>query len=267
MRTLLSVATEHKSTPQQLPSVFPAWEKAGIRLRKGTTTMIAATPASLKSMLTLYLVGRMDLPTLFFSADTDSFESAKRAAAMTSGDTQTQVEQNFAKGDVSRYQDWLGRLPIRWVFETDPTYKDIALETAAYAEVYGAFPQIIVIDNLMNVVGENDNEFGAMRDTTKAIKRLVRITGASVFVLHHMSEQEKDHGTPPARRRLQGKVSQLPEVILSLALVNDELRVAAVKNRFGPGDASGERYATLYTSPERCQFYNTRQAMQTGHPA
>ena len=106
-----------------------------------------------------------------------------------------------------------------------------------------------------------------MRDTTKALKRLVRITDASVFVLHHMQETEKEKGVPPARRRLQGKVSQLPEVILSIIRVGDELRISAVKNRFGPGDASGEEYVSLFVDPARCRFFNSRQAMTIGHAA
>lgn len=267
MRTLERVVAQAASGPQQLPTIFPMLAEAGIKPRRSTVTMVAAVPGSLKSMLTMYWVARMGLPTLFFSADTDAYETMKRASAMVSGVTQSEVEKDIASGNREAYAERLRQLNIRWVFETDPTYADISLEVAAYAEVFGAFPEIIVIDNLMNVVGENDNEFGSMRDTTKALKRLVRITDAAVFVLHHMQEGEKDHGTPPARRRLQGKVSQLPEVILSLALVGDELRVAAVKNRFGPGDASGEKYVSIYTAPDRCQFFTSRAALGQGFPA
>jgi hypothetical protein len=267
MRTLLGISREVNGSPQQLPTVFAALEQAGIRPRRATTTMIAATPASLKSMLTLYWVARTGLPTLFFSADTDAYESMKRAAAMMTGTPQTQVERDITEGNRQQYEDRLSELNIRWCFETDPTYGDLFGETAAFAEVFGRFPEIIVVDNLMNVVGETEDEFGSMRDTTKALKRLERITGASVFLLHHMQESEKDNGYPPARRRLQGKVSQIPEMILSLALVGDELRIAAVKNRFGPGKANGEEYVTLYVAPDRCQFFNSRQALQMGYPA
>lgn len=250
--------------PQQLPVVFPGLAEAGIRPRRATVTMIAATPASLKSMLTLYWVARMALPTLIFSADTDAYESMKRAAAMVSGNTMDQVERDITQGNQDYYEELLAQLNIRWVFETDPTYTDLELETAAYAETFGEFPEVIVIDNLMNVVGENENEFASMRDTTKALKRLVRITNASVFVLHHMQETEKGNNKPAARNRLQGKVSQLPEMILSIALDGDELRVSAVKNRFGPGDASAEKYVSIYADPSRVRFYNNRIAMSQG---
>ena len=243
---------------------FRTLEEFGIKPRLGTVCMIAAVPGAMKSMLALYWTARMNLPTLFFSADTDAYESTKRAAAMVSGDTQAVVEQNLNTGNADKYFDILNTLNLRWVFETDPTYLDLELETAAFAEAHGDFPKIIVIDNLMNVVGSNENEFASMRDTTKALKRLVRITDAAVFVLHHMQETEKDTSKPPARNRLQGKVSQLPEIILSIARNGDEMRISPVKNRFGPGDASGEKYVSLYADATRCRFYESKYAMEQG---
>ena len=224
--------------------------------------MIAATPASYKTFLALYWVARMGLRTLFFSADTDQFEMAKRATAMVSGERQDDVARR-----ITDYADLLAQLNIRWVFESDPTYTDLALETAAYAEAFGDFPEVIVIDNLMNVVGENENEWSSMRDTTKAIKRLVRITEAALFVLHHMGEDKADQSMPQPRSKLQGKVSQLPEIILSLSANGDELRVAPVKNRFGPGDASGQTFVSLFLDPERVQIFNNRYDKQAGIPA
>ena len=264
MKTLSRVVQKSAPENRSLPTVFQAWTQAGIRPRRGNVTMIYATAASLKSMLAMYYVARMGLPTLVFSADTDEYETTKRAAAMVTGRTQAEVERDWSNGDRDEYMGMLEQLNIRWVFESDPTYSDIELETAAYAEVFGAFPEVIVVDNLMNVTPENENEWAGMRETSKVLKRLVRITDAAVLVLHHASETEKDSTTPPARSRIQGKVSQLPEVILSIARNNDELRVAAVKNRYGPGDASGENYVTLYTSPERCRFYESRWHLETG---
>lgn len=264
MRTLARVAASMGGSPQEMPTVFTPLSQAGFRPRRGAVTMIAGTPGQLKSMLALYWVSRMQVPTLFFSADTDAYETMCRAAAMVSGETKDSVEQALNRGERERYDSLLADLNIRWVFETDPTYRDIQLETAAYFEVFGQWPECIVVDNLMNVVGENEDEWGSMRDTTKVIKRLVRITNANVLVLHHMQENEKDEEFPPRRGRLQGKVSQLPEQILSLLLKDDELRVAPVKNRFGPGDASGRKYVTLYVDPARCRFYSSRSAMQVG---
>lgn len=233
--------------------------------------MFAGTPGSMKTFMVLFLLAKMGLPALFFSADTDAKTITKRAAAMLTGDSQEAVESALrTNGGASYYAEHLESLnKIRWVFESDPTYRDLELETLAFAEVHGKYPEIIVVDNLMNVVGESEDEWGSMRETTKAFKRLVRFTDAALFVLHHMAERKTDNTMPSPRSDLQGKVSQLPEVILSLAFDGvSELRVAPVKNRFGPADASARTHVvTLFVRPENGQFYTSAYARAQGIPA
>jgi hypothetical protein len=77
-------------------------------------------------------------------------------------------------------------------------------------------------------------------------------------VLHHVSEQS-EYGSPskpPARRAIHGKVSQLPALILTLGYdpSNGELKVAAVKNRFGPHFADASDFATLFVNYAACQI-------------
>lgn len=222
--------------------------------------MIAATPAAGKTLIVTKLVQKIAEPTLFFSADTDDATMLVRAAAMVTGDTQDDVRRGLAEGGEDYYGNKLADAfrDVRFVFETDPTYEDLELETAAFAEVYGHMPRVIVIDNLMNLVGENENEWASMRDSTKAIKRLVRITGATVFVLHHMSENNARPNYPSPRRDIQGKVSQLPELIISLAAAEDgsAIRACAVKNRFGAGDPTGGRYVEVPVDLDRVQFFS-----------
>ncbi len=233
--------------------------------------MFAGTPGSMKTFLVLFMLARMGVPTLFFSADTDARTITKRAAAILTGDSQEAVESALrTDGGASYYAEHLEDLSmIRWVFESDPTYQDLELESLAFAETHGHYPEVIVVDNLMNVVGENEDEWGSMRDTTKAFKRLVRFTDSALFVLHHMAERKSDNSMPSPRSDLQGKVSQLPELILSLAFDGaSELRVAAVKNRFGPADASARTHVvTLYVRPESGQFYTSAYARAQGIPA
>lgn len=133
----------------------------------------------------------------------------------------------------------------------------------------GRFPRVIVIDNLLNLTGENENEWGAHRDHARVIHKLTRITGAAVLVLCHMSETKMDAGVAPQpRTALQGKVSQLPKVILSLAFADGQrLKVAAVKNRFGPADTSGQHYVELYCNPATNRFYSSHADMIADRPA
>ena len=87
---------------------------------------------------------------------------------------------------------------------------------------------------------------------------MARKTDACVIVLHHVSEQtEYGPGTePPHRRSIHGKVSQLPALILTLGYdpLGRNLRVAAVKNRFGHHQADGKDYASLVVDFAACQI-------------
>ena len=263
MQTLARIATRPQETGAFLPAVFLPLENAGIRLREGTVTFIAGVAGAMKTGLALYWVGRLARPTLYFSADSEPFEILERVAAMQTGDPMTAVRANPAA-----YAETLDRLPLRFVFEDSPTYRDLELEVAAYAEVHGRFPEVLVIDNLLNLVGENENEWGAHRDHARVIHRITRITKATVIVLAHMGEDKVDPtAAPPPRTKLQGKVSQLPKLILSLAFDGQRLKVAAVKNRFGPGDASGYKYVELLVDPTRNQFFNSQYDYQNGRPA
>ena len=74
MRTLARAAKRPADTGGFLPPVFHPLENAGIRVREGTATYIAGVPGSMKTGLTLYWVGRLGLPALYFSADSEDFE-------------------------------------------------------------------------------------------------------------------------------------------------------------------------------------------------
>lgn len=260
---LSTIARRPAETGNFLPPVFRGLEDAGIRIREGTATYIAGTPGSMKTGLALYWVARMNLPTLYFSADSEMFEMMERAASMMSGDSVSKVRAN-----PSAYAEALDSLRIRLVFEDSPTYKDVELEVAAYAEIFGEFPRIIVIDNMLNLVGENESEWGAHRDHARVIHRLTRITKAALIVLAHMGEDKVDPSEyPQPRTKLQGKVSQLPKLILSLAFDGQRLRLAAVKNRFGPGDASGRTCVELYCDPVTNRFYSSKADLMAGRIA
>lgn len=265
MRTLGRAARHLESAGTFLPDVFLPLSQRGIRFREGTVNFIAGTPGSMKTGLALYLVGRWGRPTLYFSADSEPFEMVERLASMQTGDSVSTVRANYEK-----YAPGLAELPIRMTFEDSPTYDDVFDEVTAYVEVYGEAPQVIVIDNLMNLTGENENEWGAHRDHARVIHKLCRVTGATVLVLAHMGEDLKDPTDRPApRTKLQGKVAQLPKMILSLAFssANSELKICAVKNRFGPADPSGHDYVSLPCDPACNRFFNTAADRAIGRAA
>ena len=245
-----------KATP--LPDVWNGLAGKQIKFRRGQVCMVAAAPNAGKSMFALIYAIKAEVPTLFFSADTDTTTVMMRGAAHTSGHSQVTVEQNLSAD--SHYYDnqFTNSGPIKWVFASSPSLDDIELEIRAYVELYGVAPELIVIDNLMNVAAETDNEWAGLRAIMMELHDMARKTEACVLVLHHVSEQS-EYGSPtrpPARRAIHGKVSQLPALILTLGYDPGQatLSVAAVKNRFGPHTADASDYATLLVNYAACQI-------------
>ena len=245
-----------KATP--LPDVWASLKAKEIKFRRGQVCMVAAAPNAGKSMFALIYAIRAQVPTLFFSADTDTTTVMMRAAAHTSGHSQVTVESNLAT-DSHYYDHHFKKFGhIKWVFDSSPSLDDIEMEIRAYVELYGQAPELIVIDNLMNVAAETDNEWAGLRAIMMELHDMARKTEACVLVLHHVSEQS-EYGSPtkpPARRAIHGKVSQLPALILTLGYDPGQatLSVASVKNRFGPHTADASNYATLLVNYAACQI-------------
>ena len=219
--------------------------------------MIAAAPNAGKSMLALVYAIKAKIPTLFFSADTDTTTVMMRSAAALSGHSQLTVENNL-NANPSYYKEHLEDMGhIQWVFESSPSLDDIELEIKAYVELYGKAPELIIIDNLMNVAAESDNEWAGLRAIMVELHDMARKTEACVMVLHHVSEAS-EYGSPTMpspRRAIHGKVSQLPAIILTLGYdPQGMLRVAAVKNRFGQHTADASIWATLFVNFAACQI-------------
>ena len=241
-----------------LPDVWKDLAKKQIKFRRGQVCMVAAAPNAGKSMFALIYAVKAKVPTLFFSADTDTPTVMMRAASHLSGHSQLLVEANL-NNSRHYYDKYLSDMEnIQFVFDSSPSLDDIELEVKAYVELYGIPPELIVIDNLMNVVAESDNEWAGLRAIMVEFHDMARKTEACVMVLHHVSEQSEYGKTtlPPARRAIHGKVSQLPALILTLGFdpLNNILKVAAVKNRFGPHTADGSDHTGLFVNYSVCQI-------------
>lgn len=261
MRTLAQAArrVSKEGGGTYLPAAWRPMEVAGIRARMGTATFVMGPAGAFKTGFTVAYVLKLGLPTLYCSADAEDFEIVERAAANVTG-----VPMNTVSANHKQYADALQELEhIRFCFDDSPTYDDLVLEICAYAETFGDFPKVIVVDTLMKVVGQNEDEWASMRDTAQVIHKIARVTGAAVFVLAHASDDRTDPGTPAPRKSLQGRVSQLPKAIWSVALHNgDELRICPVKTKWGREDPSGQQFTTLYVDPSTNRVYNSRNDMQ-----
>jgi len=263
MLSLSQAAAKSANDHAILPDLFPTLQAEGIRFRRGQLTMIAGAPNAGKSLIALFMAVNMKVPTLYISADTDAYTTAIRAAAMVTGSQVSTVEESFSTEiGMEFYQDELESIShLRFDFAPSPTLDEIDLSIRAYAEAFGEYPHLLIVDNAMNVVSMHENEWSGLREIAKAMHHIARETEAAVFLLHHTSEAEGQADQPPSRKAIQGKISQLPEMILTVALIphTGEFKVAAVKNRFAAHSATGGKYVSLWSDASRMSIYSHRQ--------
>ncbi len=252
MRTLARSVGRASMGGESLPSAWKDFETNQIVIRRAEVSLIAAAPGMGKSMLALSLALKTNVPTLYISADTNAHTMAMRLASMISGRSQGEVEQKLAGDNGWAKAVLVKGSHIQWSFESSPTLEDISEEVQAFEELWGCSPTMIIVDNLMDIASDGGEEFSIMRAIMKELKYLARATNAAVVVLHHTSEAVM--GTPcQPRSAIQGKVSQLPALILTLGNVGTSMAVAVVKNRYGKADANGNGViAWLAFNPEWC---------------
>lgn len=257
----LTRAARSQGGGEPLPVAFQTLEAAGIKPRRGQVTMFYGIPGCGKTFLALLWALRLNLHTLFFSLDTDPGTMSVRTAAYLSGDDQDVVEQAIKDG--KNYDDLISGTKIEYSFQSYSSLEDIDTEVQAYAEIHGSYPELIVVDNLVNMTAPTDDEWGGLRELMKAFHSLTRKYGCAVWVLHHAKEDGKLGECPP-RTGIQGKVAQYPELIISIGQRADQyshtglqLGVACVKNRRGKADPSGKTAHWFTVDMGRMKLFET----------
>lgn len=247
-----------------LPEVFPSLTRRHIQIMRAEVTMIAGQPNAGKSMIALYLckkLSELGERVLYFSADSNESTQSTRLAAIVSGHRIYEVREAVSAAGLGYYADQLEQVDIRFDFNSNPSLDDIELTMAAYEEMYGDHPTVVVIDNLMNVEGmsaEGSSEKHGLIEIQKFLKWVCRDTRAAFIVLHHCSESKGRPHQPPARSEIQQKVNELPEVELTVAYNPDtsQLGVAAVKNRHGKADPGAVDPVWLRADMDRGRFWS-----------
>lgn len=237
MQTLARALRGNEGIGEPLPAVFPSLASKRWHLRRAQVVMVASAPNVGKSAFALELARRMKMLTLYISADTDQYTMITRTIAGETGDSIQSIEQAIQAGAGDYYDHVLGGLSdIRFMFDPGPTLEDIDLELSAFNEVYGQPPELVVVDNLINVQCDDADEFRGMRIVEQAMHEIARSTGACVLLLHHVTGEFEDGLEPPPRRAINGKITRRTEMIFTLGRSGEWLGVACVKNRSGPAD-------------------------------
>jgi hypothetical protein len=239
--------------------------------------MIAGIPNSGKSAFVLWWVANLRLPTLYFSADNGAHTTTVRLLSLVTGidshDITDELDDEVTgKQMEAQYLKELDSLPLNFCFDGALDLDDMTAELAAYVELYDEWPEVIVVDNLINVQGTDDHQ--GQNGILSELHWLARKTGACIFVLHHMSESSPNNSKPPdptmplPRRMVQGKVTQYPDAVLSVA--GDSLqglfRVAVVKNRSDRADPGATDPILLYVDFARCTFMSSNPHFTPSRP-
>lgn len=213
--------------------------------------MLAGPPGSFKSTFALNLAVRWaaeGLRILYVSADSDQFTVAKRCAGIITGDHMATIEGTLRQGAYANALSQLSR--VHWEFKPLQV-RAIDDRVVAIDNMHGAKPDVIFVDNLMNMV-ESPTDYPGQMTMVRDLDEMARGASAHICILHHTQEhtQKKQKAfTPQPIWEIQGKVNQFPRLILTFgAAVEQEyewghLMVANVKNTNGPSDRSGNTYA------------------------
>ena len=265
MQTLSLALKDKGEEGEPLPPVFHQLDTIGVKYRRSWLVLVAAAPGGGKSALTSFQAFNMKysaeerVPTLYFSADNDKLTFGCAAIAAAMGIHTNKAERLLEAGDEEAYAMLEKLTSHMWVsFQGGPSPRDIREELDAFAAVYGDWPQLIVVDNLMDVDG-SEGGFDSERTTQDGIleflKRIGRETGACVVVLCHVTGEYTDGTRPIPRSALMNKIDKRPQLILTLHQADDNLLgVSVVKNRRGRAKADGSLITHIPWMPELAWF-------------
>lgn len=225
-----------------LPTVFERLSAMGADFRSNQIALIAAAPGIGKSILALTYAVWAEVPTIYFSADSDATTQYARAAAMITGDQLSVVNESLKRKSVAKYDIALNRARhIRFVLDSAPSLDDVNSHVMSYGWAFGQWPKLIIIDNVSNIFSEKEG-FQGLEEIMDWLHQLSRKTGAGIIGLHHVTGDYESGDVVVPLSGLRGKIGKLPTLILTLNRIfgdDQNLNVAIVKNRAGKAMPNG----------------------------
>lgn len=246
---------------EPLPAVFHQLERVGAKIRRGQVTLVAAAPGGGKSALASTVALFSDytgsgdrVPTLYFSADSDKMTFGARVGAAALNIHLSTAEELLLEKDeqfLERLDDLTDHM---WVnFDSSPTPRDIDEEIDCFAHIYGEYPHLVVVDNLMDVSLYGMDERSGHDAVVDYCRQLARRTSAAVMVLCHVTGSYTDGMEVIPRSGLMNKIDKRPRLILTMHKPDvNILSVSVVKNSNGPAAADGSMMVDIPWLPEKC---------------
>ena len=232
---------------------FEKFAYNGIHFRRGSLSLVAAAPGGGKSALVQNIVQRGNdegrvASTLYLSADSDASQMFQRSAAMATGYELSEIERLMSEGGQEMLEERVRQASghVQYSFDSTHTTDSVMDELEAYAMVHGAWPEVLCMDNLLNLDAGFDDEWRNLAEASFDLLNIARDTGAAVIALHHVGGTHEMGDRPMGLDALRGKVSKLPALGLTLHRMGEgQMNVSVVKNRTAKADASGNYGVSL----------------------
>lgn len=227
-----------------LPVVWESLHRKGTGFLRGQLCLVSAGPGTGKSAFVLTYALRARASTLYFSADSDAFTQASRIEAILTGCSLSQASVNVRAQQLSPLAD---EIPILFKYDASPSLQMLEDPLEAFAQKYGDYPSVVVIDNITNVRvdgGDDDDPFSGLEGLMDYLHDMARKTSALVIGLHHVTGPYNNGDKPIPLSGIKGQIGRVPEMVLTLHRVSPEfgpekLCVSTVKNRAGRADPTG----------------------------
>ncbi|MFI2607705.1 hypothetical protein DR950_36200 [Kitasatospora xanthocidica] len=238
---------------EPIPSPFKGLTKMGVEFRRGEFSIVCAGGGTGKSVFAANLSVLPNIPSLYFSADSNAATQLTRATALITGEDIQTLKRKLRTDEFDQYDKVLSdRWWLRFNFDARPTAEDLELHLKSYVEVFGIAPHLVIIDNITNVDGGADSAesytFG-LEGMCEYLNEMARKTHAHVLALHHVTGEFSDGLKPIPQSGVKGKISRVPSLILTIhkeidGMDSRVLHISPVKNREGFEDSSGETFAS-----------------------
>lgn len=242
------------TTPVTMP--YKALRDHGLRLHGGQTSLWVAAPGVGKSMFLANGAIRGGDTCMYFSADTSRRDIRYRVLAMLTGYTISQCEEFEGSPSFDAAAILARADHVEWIFDGTLTDQLVTDRLKAYVEIHGQFPKWVVVDNLSNAVTNTEYESNELRQLTRDMQKLAKITGAHIAQLHHAGGAYENGDRPIPQGGILYNLAKIPEVVVSMHHKGtDQLGVNILKNRSGKPDPSAQSAFGLLRDYSKASVY------------
>lgn len=262
MLSLVQAASKRGNAGAPLPNMYPALAAREANVNRSQVTLVTGPPSAGKSLLMMNLMVRFKVPTLAMFLDSDPLTVSARFGSIITNEYFSKV-----KTDIDNYAGALERIKDLQVVFHGESLDDITRQGNAFEARYGAYPSLLVIDNLGNLTSSLGDEWAVLKAYTLELDKLAKEWQCAIIASHHMTDITTCE--PLQRDKILGKVAHYPRLIYSVGFnpENGAYKVAIVKNSSGKSDPQAIDPVVMYADPSRMYLSETNPNVPAWSPS